>query len=104
MPTPGTHMPERDVLTVSFARSLHHGSHYLKQRGSVAQAVLCFRTCMESLYRAYTALCTLIQGPIDCGQFSLLTSYGPDVWRYPGVLLCSIQHTDFGKFPFPNVG
>ena len=32
------------------------------------------RPWMESLYRAYTALCILIQGTIDCGQFFLLTT------------------------------
>jgi hypothetical protein len=66
--------------------------------------ILCFRACIESLYRAYTARCILNQDPIDCGQFSLPATTWLDVLRYPGVLLCSIPHTDFAEFTFHALG
>jgi hypothetical protein len=38
----------RDVLTLSPTPSVPLGHHHLTQRGSVAQASLCFRSCIEA--------------------------------------------------------
>jgi hypothetical protein len=85
-------------LSLSPAPRVRHPQ--ISERGTQAPASLCFRTCTESLYRAYTACCILTQGRIDCGQFFLPTTSWPPVWRFPRAILCSIPHTDFGEFPF----
>ena len=48
--------------------------------------------------------CIPIQDLIDCGQFSLPTTYLPGVRRFTRVLLCSIPYTDFGEFTFHALG
>ena len=63
-----------------------------------------FEYCIESLYRACTAGYILIQGSIHRGQFSLLTTSSPGVWRFPRLLLGSIRYTDFGEFTFHALG
>src|SRR5829696_2437699 len=61
-----------------FARSVYLKQRCRVQRESPAQTVLCFRTCTESLYRAYTVGCIHIPDPVDCGRYALLTTSWTD--------------------------
>jgi hypothetical protein len=57
-----------------FAGCVPLKDHSPAEHRNAAHLVLCFRTCIESLYRAYAARCILIRDPMDCGQFTLLTA------------------------------
>ena len=82
------------------ARSVPPKHHSPEQRRNAAHVVLRFRACIETLYRAYTARCILIQGSIDSDQFSFLTTSFPGLWPFPRVLLFSIPYTDIGESTF----
>jgi hypothetical protein len=51
----------RGVLTLSPTPSVPLGHHHLTQRGSGAQASLCFRSCIERQYRTHTSPRILVQ-------------------------------------------
>ena len=48
--------------------------------------------------------CIIIRAPIDCGQFSLLTTSWPNVWGFSRLLPCNIPYTDFAEFTFHALG
>src|SRR5918998_3048844 len=97
---PADHGPLWRPSLELFARSVPLQYYSPAQRRNATQTVLCFGTCMDSLYRAYAARCILIQGSINCGQFCLLKTSLPGLWRFPRMLLCSFPYIDFGELHF----
>jgi hypothetical protein len=77
------HMSEDAQVLILAGREVHVERHGAASHSSTAwqQTTSTFsppgslaRSWMESLYRVYTARCILIQGTIDCGQYSVLTT------------------------------
>ena len=91
-------------LTLSPTPSAPLAQHRLTQRENAAQVVLCFRTCMETPYRAYAVRCTSIQGPIDCGQSPCPRVPGQPYDGFRGCYYAASRIQTSANHPYPQLG
>jgi hypothetical protein len=75
-----------------------------ERRGNPAHTLLCFRTCIETPYRAYAVRCTSIQGPIDCGQSPCPRVPGQPYDGFRGCYYAASRIQTSANHPYPQLG